>query len=210
MIPSFLCPADIGTAVDAGFGPLNYAACTGDGTDGGSPFQTNGIFYINSKTRLRDITDGLSKTVALSESTLGSGAESFSGTLSQIDPQAAYAYVFGTPLTDGNCNSAVNFNWTNRRGYAWVNGEYRCGLFNNYLEPNAQRIDCVASVLNTSDPTQIYAGYGCAHRTQPACWGRERIAGRRIGPFHSRRGQPENLAGHFHRAGGEAVVDPTH
>jgi prepilin-type N-terminal cleavage/methylation domain-containing protein/prepilin-type processing-associated H-X9-DG protein len=209
VIPSFLCPADIGTAVDTGFGPLNYAACTGDGTDGGSPFQTNGIFYINSKTRLRDITDGLSKTVALAESTLGSGAESFSGTVNKIDPQAAYAYVFGTPLTDSNCNSAVNFNWTNRRGYAWVNGEYRCGLFNNYLEPNAQRIDCMASVLNTSDPTQLYAAYGWrAARSRHAGGVNVSLAD---GSVHF---IPDGVNQRIWqaistRAGGEAVVDPT-
>jgi prepilin-type N-terminal cleavage/methylation domain-containing protein/prepilin-type processing-associated H-X9-DG protein len=160
VIPLFLCPADDGAAVAAGFGPLNYTACAGDGSDGGSPFQTNGLFYINSQTRIRDITDGTSKTIAMSESTLGTGSESFSSTLDKVDKQAVYAYVFGTPLTDDACNTASNFNWTNRRGFAWVNGEYRCGLFNNYLTPNSSRIDCMATVLNTSDPAQLFAAYG--------------------------------------------------
>jgi len=160
VIPLFLCPTDDRAAVAAGFGPLNYTACAGDGSDGGSPFQTKVLFYVNSQTRMRDITDGTSKTIAMSESSLGTGNESFSSALDKVDKQTVYAYVFGTPLTDDACNSAFNFNWTNRRGFAWVNGEYRCGLFNNYLTPNSARIDCMATVLNTSDPAQLFAAYG--------------------------------------------------
>ena len=114
----------------------------------------------NSQTRLSEITDGTSHTIAMSESTLGTGNEAFTGSLGQVDTQTAYAYVFGTPLTDDSCNSAVNFNWTNRRGFAWVNGEYRCGLFNTYLPPNARRIDCIATLLSSSDPAVLYAAYG--------------------------------------------------
>ncbi len=133
VLPNLLCPSDTGQAPSSTFGPLNYAVCTGDGLDGGSPFQTDGLFYINSHTRLRDVTDGLSKTIAMSESTLGTGGRSFTSQLDKVDHQTVYAYVFGTPLTDDNCNSAINFNWTDQRSFSWANGEYRCGLFNNYL-----------------------------------------------------------------------------
>jgi prepilin-type N-terminal cleavage/methylation domain-containing protein/prepilin-type processing-associated H-X9-DG protein len=206
-ISLFLCPTDAGEAVDAGFGPLNYAACTGDGTDGGSPFQTNGLFYINSRTRLRDISDGLSKTVAMSESILGTGNESMTANLNQVDKQTVYAYVFGTPLTDASCNSAVNFNWTNRRGFAWVNGEYRCGLFNNYLAPDSERIDCIASVLSTSDPAQIYAGYGWRGARSRHSGGVNILLA--DGSVHF---VPDGVNQHIWqaistRAGGEAVVD---
>ena len=160
VIPNLMCPSDTGQIPSPIFGPLNYSACTGDGRDGGSPFQTNGLFYINSRTRLRDVTDGLSKTIAMSESTLGTGGKSFTSQLDKIDHQTVYAYVFGTPLTDDNCNAAINFNWTDPRSFSWANGEYRSGLFNNYLTPNSPRVDCMASALNTGDPNLSLAAYG--------------------------------------------------
>ena len=160
VIPLFLCPSDISEPVSNIFGPTNYAACTGDGGGGGTPFATNGLFYVNSRTRLKDITDGTSKTIALSESTLGTGAESFSSSLGQVDRTTVYAYVFGTPLTDTGCATPINFNWTNRRGFAWVNGEYRCTLFNNYMPPNSEKIDCIATLLSATDPSVRYSGFG--------------------------------------------------
>jgi prepilin-type N-terminal cleavage/methylation domain-containing protein/prepilin-type processing-associated H-X9-DG protein len=160
VIPLFLCPSDSGAPVSDIFGPTNYASCAGDGSGGGTPFTTAGLFYINSHTRLRDIADGTSKTIALSESTLGTGAESFSGMLGQVDPTTVYAYTFGTPLTDAGCSAPIYFNWTNRRGFAWVNGEYRCGLFNNYLGPNSSHIDCMATMLSSGDPAVLFAAYG--------------------------------------------------
>ena len=60
VIPLFLCPSDRGEPVAVGFGPSNYATCTGSGVDGGSPFESDGLFYINSKTRLC----GTSKTAS--------------------------------------------------------------------------------------------------------------------------------------------------
>ncbi|HEY2760491.1 MAG TPA: DUF1559 domain-containing protein [Pirellulales bacterium] len=171
VIPNLLCPSDTGQVPSAAFGPLNYAACTGDGLDGGSPFQTNGLFYINSHTRLRDVTDGLSKTIAMAESTLGTGGRSFTSQLEKVDHQTVYAYVFGTPLTDENCNAAINFNWTDQRSFSWANGEYRCGLFNNYLAPNSARVDCMASVLNTNDPNFSLAGYGWRTARSRHSWG---------------------------------------
>ena len=55
----------------------------------------------------------------MSESTLGTGGRSFTSQLDKVDHQTVYAYVFGTPLTDDNCNSAINFNWTDQRSSSW-------------------------------------------------------------------------------------------
>jgi prepilin-type processing-associated H-X9-DG protein len=174
-IPMFLCPSDHGepvakvktgsTPVDPtpSFGPTNYAACSGDGVDGGSSVETNGAFFINSSVRLREIKDGLSKTVAMSESVLGlnSDRESFPSSISKIDPATVYAYTLFAPLTDGFCGLANTFNFQNRRGFAWANGEYRCTLYNHYYTPNATQPDCLGSSMTlTGDIATRFAGYG--------------------------------------------------
>jgi prepilin-type N-terminal cleavage/methylation domain-containing protein len=81
ILPIFMCPSDPtnpktltggpGSTNQQGFHG-NYAACAGStsfngpsGADGGT--KLNGIFYVFSKTRLTDITDGTSNTVILSE-----------------------------------------------------------------------------------------------------------------------------------------------
>src|SRR5262249_27335728 len=74
----FLCPSDKGLAVSSGygveeFGPTNYVACTGTGLNGGSPYDTDGVFFANSRIRLTDILDGTSNTIMMSESILGDG-----------------------------------------------------------------------------------------------------------------------------------------
>src|SRR5581483_4803634 len=78
IVPLFLCPSDQAKPVSSGYGlsslgPTNYAGTAGTGINGGSPFQTDGAFYINSVVRFRDIVDGTSNTIVMSESTLGTG-----------------------------------------------------------------------------------------------------------------------------------------
>ena len=53
MVPLFLCPSDVQQAVESKWGPTNYAMCGGSGTGGGTPIQTDGIFFVNSQTALR-------------------------------------------------------------------------------------------------------------------------------------------------------------
>jgi prepilin-type N-terminal cleavage/methylation domain-containing protein/prepilin-type processing-associated H-X9-DG protein len=158
----FLCPSDRGTPVSSGyglsaFGPTNYAGCTGTGLNGGSPHQTDGIFFANSKTRLTDITDGTSNTVALSESLLGEGPENTSGAI-HGHPQRVYAFV-NPPLDAAACRGANRWNVSNLRGFQWVSGEYRCTSYNHYYPPNAAEWDCMT--FNTStDPLVRFTATG--------------------------------------------------
>lgn len=158
-IPLFLCPTDRSRPVSNIFGPTNYAACTGSGIGGGTPFEADGLFFINSRVRPRDVTDGLSKTVAFSESTLGEGPTATTNP-SGIQPSTGYAFIFWTPLSDAGCNRPLYYNFTDLRGFSWANGEYRTTLYNHAREPNSGTFDCLAALMTTSDKAKQYAGFG--------------------------------------------------
>lgn len=158
-VPLFLCPSDVMTPVSPLFGPTNYAGCTGSGADGGTPFDTDGLFGINSRTRLKDVTDGLSKTVAFSESPLGDGPAA-GRTPAGIDALTGYGFVFTTPLTEASCARPFYYNFTDLRGFSWANGEFRTTLYNHARRPNDAALDCLAALMTTADLAKMYAGYG--------------------------------------------------
>ena len=155
----FLCPSDRGSPVSPLFGPTNYAACTGSGAGGGTPFGTDGLFFVNSAIRTRNVSDGLSKTVAFSESILGAGPTATRDG-SSVDPATAYAFTLAAPLSDSLCGSPMFWNYTDLRGFSWANGEYRTTLYNHRRLPNDRTIDCIGVVMNTTDRSRLYAGYG--------------------------------------------------
>jgi len=159
VIPAFLCPADAGRSVSPVFGPTNYAACTGSGQGGGTPFETDGIYGINSRIRPRDVADGLSRTVAFAESTLGAGPQA---TLSPagIDAATGYGFTFTAPLTAAACGRPFYYNFTDLRGFSWANGEYRTTLYNHTRLPNDPTLDCLAALMTSPDLSRMYAGYG--------------------------------------------------
>lgn len=172
VLPEFLCSSDLGQPVKTQWGPTNYVACAGSGAGGGTPFETDGVFYVNSATTFAKIGDGSSHTVAMSESLLGEdtqtdAASAFAGATAE----RTYKFVLGfsavPDLTDGKCNSTKNYNSSmgngnDPRGFAWCSGEYRCALYNHYYAPNAANFDCITSV--TVDPTippqKLYSAYG--------------------------------------------------
>ena len=153
MVPTFLCPSDGARRLHPSFGPTNYAVCTGTGIGGGTPIDTDGVFYVNSRTQLSDILDGTSHTLALSESLLGeSGPQS-------RDPNTAYRFTFSAPLSDAACSGAPTWNFTDPRGFSWVNGEYRNGLYNHYYPPNATIADCISAKIGGT-PDVIFTPFG--------------------------------------------------
>lgn len=158
-VPLFLCPSDIAMPVAELFGPTNYAGCTGSGIDGGTPFETDGVYGVNSNTRPRDIRDGLSKTVAFSESMLGAGPKATTSR-DGIEVATGYGFTFVSPLTSAACQRPFYYNFTDLRGFSWANGEYRTTLYNHHGGPNAETLDCLSALMNTADKSRMYAGYG--------------------------------------------------
>lgn len=141
MVPEFLCPSDEFRRVSEDFGPTNYVVNTGSGRNGGSPIDTDGIFFVNSETTSSKITDGLSKTAMMSESLLGRPNENLH------DSQTDYKFVFVAPLTENICEVTNQWNVTDPRGFSWANGEYRCALYNHYRTPNAAVPDCMGVLV---------------------------------------------------------------
>jgi prepilin-type N-terminal cleavage/methylation domain-containing protein/prepilin-type processing-associated H-X9-DG protein len=151
----FLCPADIMRPVALNrylipaWGPTNYCVCIGSGLNGGSPLDTDGIFYAGSATRLTDITDGTSNTAMVSESILGTNKDGPAGYTTPrpptLDPAVTYvADPNPAPgLTDAMCAGAPVINFVDYRGFQWSAGEVRCAAYNHYYPPNSPLPDCV-------------------------------------------------------------------
>jgi prepilin-type N-terminal cleavage/methylation domain-containing protein/prepilin-type processing-associated H-X9-DG protein len=158
-VPLFLCPSDRMAAVSALFGPTNYGGCAGSGAGGGTPFDADGLFFINSRARTQDVTDGLSKTVAFSESVLGEGPIA-GRTAAGITAATGYGFVFTTPLSAAACGRPFYYNFTDLRGFSWANGEYRTTLYNHARRPNDPALDCLAAQMNSAELSRMYAGYG--------------------------------------------------
>ena len=174
LLPGFLCPSDLGAPVKEHMGPTNYAVCSGSGAGGGTPFDTDGAFYVNSETTFGDVTDGSSNTIAVSESLIGEDTvRDSSGAFSSAMPERGYKFILGfggsPDLTDFKCNGSMNYNSSagngnDPRGFAWCSGEYRSAAYNHYYPPNAKQFDCITSV--TVDPTPppaqpiLYSAYG--------------------------------------------------
>jgi prepilin-type N-terminal cleavage/methylation domain-containing protein len=81
-IPVMLCPSDPAPSQDTGnggfvYGGNNYMLSYGSGTGVNYDlrWKTDGIVFENSSTRYRDVTDGSSNTVFMSESVRSTGAD---------------------------------------------------------------------------------------------------------------------------------------
>ena len=204
-VPLFLCPSDAGRAVSDSFGPTNYAGCTGSGAGGGTPFETDGLFGINSRTRPRDIVDGLSRTVAYSESLLGAGQRATTNRAG-IDVQTGYGFIFTAPLDEGPCSRPFYYNFTDLRGFSWANGEYRTTLYNHARVPNSPVLDCLAALMSTPDLARMYAGYGWRAARSRHTGGVNVVKADGSGQFVSDTVDPAVWKALATRAGGEALA----
>ncbi|WP_373651841.1 DUF1559 domain-containing protein [Schlesneria sp. DSM 10557] len=154
IIPSFLCPSDksksLGGAYGvAALGPSNYCGNQGSGvyaSGNGSPYNSDGVMFANSKVRIADISDGTSNTACMSESILGEGATNSAGPVPPNGAQKSYAYLttYGT-VDDAACASASMWNVQTLRQFLWFSGEIRNTSYNHYYTPNSKNWDCITN-----------------------------------------------------------------
>lgn len=157
-VPMFLCPSDLGSIPGNSYGPTNYVVCTGSGTSPTTRYirAGDGVMYdpkLNGIVRFRDVIDGMSNTVAMSEELLGdgpaaaaaSGATSANPSLEVLN--LSTSQTSGGPYTAANDTSpstcvAGAGTWSGTRGAKWMNGHFGDTLYNHGLTPNSRQFDC--------------------------------------------------------------------
>ena len=148
-----VCPSDSSTGQISGssyFG-TSYVACTGTGVTWDATGNINGYLTIAQSngvfaqipTRIADITDGLSSTVAFSESSIGTGVPVSSlPTDEQTQRRIVLEVPGGTDPTPAACSGGSG-TWNPKRGEQWINGHYGNTLYNHYYTPNQKGVwDC--------------------------------------------------------------------
>jgi prepilin-type N-terminal cleavage/methylation domain-containing protein len=139
-VGTLLCPADSGQGRVSGvlYGATNYAGCTGSGGNSGSLTDADGVFFLASAVRFKDITDGASNTAVFSERPLGPGDL-------EINRQADLVLELPASAdpTNAACASEASGVWNVERGGKWIVGNYGNTLYNHALPPNATEWDCM-------------------------------------------------------------------
>lgn len=148
-VPVYTCPSDAPQVPGSAFGATSYVGNVGSGlvdngnltTFGHTGTPPDGVFFEGSSVGVRDLKDGSSKTVAFSETLLGSGVPSPAGT-GPRDSQREVLLVSGdTSMTPDNC-SASSGSWWADRGIRWIQGSYGYTLYNHFYGPNSAEFDC--------------------------------------------------------------------
>ena len=196
VVPPLLCPSDPGpatytlvsgstTTVMAG---NNYMVSTGSGTgtnyDDRAP--TDGVVWINSSARWRDVTDGLSNTVVMSEATRGDGTDvtlpagatppfpyrkilNASTGSASASPGPGYngsgGGWTGTPIQNPDLSAvlALSTNWRagqagTGRGVSWLRGLNHNVTTNGYNTPNSRIPDTTMHGVGFFGPRSMHTG----------------------------------------------------
>ncbi|WP_417385488.1 DUF1559 domain-containing protein [Gimesia sp.] len=129
-IPAIRCPSDSSRQPDANYGPTNYLACRGNNTSTTANRGTS-MFWNNSDTRIRDVEDGTTNTMMVSE-TFASAEFCTEQPSGGVCPATCTSYNSG--LTGG------------QQGYSWMYASlYEAAYYGTAYTPNHKQPDCGAS-----------------------------------------------------------------
>jgi prepilin-type N-terminal cleavage/methylation domain-containing protein len=173
------CPQGNGNWLDAG--RTNYhgngGSDTGQTKNNGSPpspppplnaadleaqykEQNNGIFVTNRAIKIRQISDGTSKTALYSEARLGSGSMGIVETpgdwlkIPGSNLSATDVYTACTAITNPSAYTPSGFHFP-CRGRNWVHGDYTTSRYTHIMAPNG--LSCATGTVN-ADPSINEAG----------------------------------------------------
>ena len=166
VVPLLLCPSETKAPLFTGYhvqpgdvtAGTNYMVCSGSGTGTNYDlrFPTDGCFWFNSAVGFRDLRDGTSNTLVMSESLLGLGRDQ-TGDHTPRDPKRQMAKMskFFVANTSGpGLSGIVNPDlaalvaqagcWDGSRGSVWIYGREPKTTFNAYMPPNTPVPDMAA------------------------------------------------------------------
>lgn len=139
------CPSDLYAAGVPGsdFGSTNYAANAGSGlSQWGSLTDADGVFFKGSRIGLRDVLDGSTYTVAMSERLNGPGTAESSNL--EADVQRLMLEIpGGNDTTPEVCTVSNGGNIYRERGAKWILGNYGNTLYNHFYAPNVATWYCM-------------------------------------------------------------------
>ncbi|ADG70045.1 protein of unknown function DUF1559 [Planctopirus limnophila DSM 3776] len=193
VVPVFLCPSDpaptqyrfASGANTYTYGGNNYMVSTGSGTGTfyDDRFPTDGIFWFNSSVRFRDITDGTSNTVFMSETIRADGSPDSTSEpfpYRKLLAGTSGASSSGAPATGGYMGSGSGWQtglisnpdlapvipgktWKggtdgSGRGLSWVRSLSTYVTTNGYNRPNSNIPDVQVHGVGFYGPRSLHTG----------------------------------------------------
>jgi type II secretory pathway pseudopilin PulG len=145
LVKTFMSPGDSEPALAPGgkSAPSSYLYCAGSKYD---LKDNNGLFYLNSKIRFADVTDGLSNTLFIGETLRGDGGKQATNVRRQ------HVDLGKDALKDLNDESGVqdwagNKNIAGNRCASWLDGRFLQGTFTGTRVANDEKpdVDCAGT-----------------------------------------------------------------